>query len=110
MGNGVSIVPVDKSTSASNSSSSNSGGSGSSTTVSSGASKASEPDPNLTDDTYVVEAPSFIVPYVYEKPPKEGIKPFKESIDKIIEDKKAEKEKKRAAGEEVSDDEEEKKK
>ena len=107
-GNGVSIVPVDKS--ASSHSSSNSGGSGSSTAVNSGASKSSEPDPNLTDDTYVVEAPSFIVPYVYEKPPKEGIKSFKESIDKIVQDKKAEKEKKRAAGEEVSDDEEEKKK
>ena len=30
-------------------------------------------DPNLTDDAYVVEAPSFIIPYVYEKPPKETI-------------------------------------
>ena len=41
-------------------------------------------DPNLTDDTFVVEAPSFIVPYVYEKPPKETIKDFKASIDEII--------------------------
>ena len=23
----------------------------------------------LTDDTIVIEAPSFIVPYIYEKPP-----------------------------------------
>merc|ERR1719297_459382 len=67
-------------------------------------------DPNLTDDTFVVEAPSFIVPYVYERPPKEGIKDFKESIDKIVEDKKKEKERKKAAGEEVSDDEDSKKK
>ena len=102
--NGVSIVPVDRQ------SNTNSGGSGSSTVTSSGAAKAAEVDPNLTDDTYVVEAPSFIVPYVYEKPPKEEIKSFKESIDKIVEDKKSEKEKKRAAGEEVSDDEEDKKK
>merc|ERR1712198_640363 len=65
-------------------------------------------DPNLTDDTFVVEAPSFIVPYVYEKPPKEGIKDFKESIDKLVEEKKKEKERKKAAGEEVSDDEEKK--
>jgi len=67
-------------------------------------------DPNLTDDTFVVEAPSFIVPYVYEKPPKEAILDFKEAIEKQIEDKKKAKAKKKAAGEEVSDDEEEKKK
>ncbi|XP_075229244.1 zinc finger protein MEP-1 isoform X2 [Lycorma delicatula] len=36
--------------------------------------------PSLTDDMYVVEAPSFIVPYVYEKPP---IKPLKEYVDKL---------------------------
>ncbi len=41
-------------------------------------------DPNLTDDTYVVEAPSFIVPYFYEKPPKETFKDFKDSILKMI--------------------------
>eukprot|EP00088_Acartia_fossae_P070019 TRINITY_DN926_c0_g1_i11.p1 TRINITY_DN926_c0_g1~~TRINITY_DN926_c0_g1_i11.p1 ORF type:complete len:1241 (-),score=505.09 TRINITY_DN926_c0_g1_i11:1178-4900(-) len=40
-------------------------------------------DPNLTDDTFVVEAPSFIVPYVYEKPPKEEIKSFLEEIKKL---------------------------
>merc|ERR1712106_181019 len=67
-------------------------------------------DPNLTDDTFVVEAPSFIVPYVYEKPPKEAIRDFKESIEKQVEDKKKAKAKKKAAGEEVSDDEEEKEK
>ena len=37
-------------------------------------------DPNLTDDTYVVEAPSFIVPYVYEKPPLETFKDFKDTF------------------------------
>jgi hypothetical protein len=44
-------------------------------------------DPNLTDDTFVVEAPSFIVPYVYEKPPKETIKAFTESIIKLQKEK-----------------------
>lgn len=36
--------------------------------------------PSLTDDMFVVEAPSFIVPYVYEKPP---MKSLKEYIDKL---------------------------
>jgi hypothetical protein len=44
-------------------------------------------DPNLTDDTFVVEAPSFIVPYVYEKPPLETFKDFKDSIKKMSEEK-----------------------
>ena len=62
--------------------------------------------PSLTDDMFVVEAPSFIVPYVYEKP---SVKPFREFVDKLgkeleeiklkedqekIEKEKAEKEKK----------------
>jgi len=72
-------------------------------------SSSSLADPNLTDDTFVVEAPSFIVPYVYEKPPREPIRDFKESIEKEIADKKKAKAKKKADGEEVSDDEEEKK-
>merc|ERR1712228_1132484 len=45
--------------------------------------KTEEYDPNLTDDTFVVEAPSFIVPYVYEKPPKEAMKDFKSSIESL---------------------------
>merc|ERR1712058_85038 len=93
---GVSITPVDK---ANTITTTTSGSSSASTTSSSNS------DPNLTDDTFVVEAPSFIVPYVYEKPPKEAIRDFKESIDDIILKKKKEKEKKKAAGEEVSDDE-----
>lgn len=32
--------------------------------------------PSLTDDMFVVEAPSFIVPYVYEKPPVKDLKGF----------------------------------
>ncbi len=43
-------------------------------------------DPNLTDDMFVLEAPSFVVPYVYEKPAKESFKDFKESLEKIIQD------------------------
>lgn len=82
--------------------------------------------PSLTDDMFVVEAPSFIVPYVYEKP---SIKPFREFVDllgKELEEQRAEEEKertekekeekekrdkekeeKRARGEEVEDSEEE---
>lgn len=73
-------------------------------------SSSSLSDPNLTDDTFVVEAPSFIVPYVYEKPPREPIRDFKEAIEKEIEDKKKAKAKKKADGEEVSEDEEVKEK
>ena len=64
-------------------------------------------DPNLTDDTFVVEAPSFIVPYVYEKPPKEGIKDFKANIEKI--QKEAEEKVKKEKEEEEKVKEEEKK-
>jgi len=89
VGQGVSITPANEKSSSSSSS-------------------PALADPNLTDDTFVVEAPSFIVPYVYEKPPKEGIRDFKESIEKQIEDKKKAKAKKKAAGFDVSDDEEDK--
>ncbi|CAG5008147.1 unnamed protein product [Parnassius apollo] len=49
--------------------------------------------PSLTDDMYVVEAPSFIVPYVYEKP---SMKPFREFVDELgseLEEQKAKEEK-----------------
>merc|ERR1712029_1047655 len=78
---GVSITPVDKTNTITSTTSGSSSASSSASTTSS-----SNSDPNLTDDTFVVEAPSFIVPYVYEKPPKEGIKNFKESIDKLVEE------------------------
>lgn len=48
--------------------------------------------PSLTDDMFVVEAPSFIVPYVYEKP---SIKPFREFVDilgKDLEEQRAKEE------------------
>lgn len=54
------------------------------TTASTQQSNAPTPQPNilpsLTDDMFVVEAPSFIVPYVYEKP---SVKPFREFVDKL---------------------------
>ncbi|XP_050543001.1 MOG interacting and ectopic P-granules protein 1 isoform X2 [Daktulosphaira vitifoliae] len=43
--------------------------------------------PTLTDDMFVVEAPSFIVPYVYEKPPKNPLKEFVEKIEKELKEK-----------------------
>ena len=57
--------------------------------------------PTLTDDMYVVEAPSFIVPYVYEKPPLKPMKEFitklkKSILDREMEEKKLEDEKKAA--------------
>lgn len=36
--------------------------------------------PALTDDMFVLEAPSFIVPYIYEKPPSDNLR---EIIDKV---------------------------
>lgn len=44
--------------------------------------------PTLTDDMYVVEAPSFIVPYVYEKPPITPLKEYIEKLGKEIEEMK----------------------
>ncbi|XP_033223606.1 uncharacterized protein LOC117177187 isoform X2 [Belonocnema kinseyi] len=57
--------------------------------------------PTLTDDMFVVEAPSFIVPYVYEKPPLKPMKEFitklkKSILDRELEEKKLEDEKKAA--------------
>ena len=40
-------------------------------------------DADVADDTFVVEAPSFIVPYVYEKLPKESVTEFKRSIARM---------------------------
>merc|ERR1712209_21182 len=53
-------------------------------------SKGQLKDPNLTDDTIVIEAPSFIVPYVYEKPPKETFEAFKAEIKKLMDELKKE--------------------
>ncbi|XP_041986912.1 MOG interacting and ectopic P-granules protein 1 isoform X2 [Aricia agestis] len=48
--------------------------------------------PSLTDDMFVVEAPSFIVPYVYEKPPVEPLKQFVEKLRKEVAEEKLRKE------------------
>lgn len=40
--------------------------------------------PSLTDDMFVVEAPSFIVPYVYEKPPIKDFKQFLVELGKEV--------------------------
>merc|ERR1712079_312680 len=62
-------------------------------------SKGQLQDPNLTDDTIVIEAPSFIVPYVYEKPPREAFQDFKADIKKLMAEikEKLEKEEKEKA-------------
>ncbi|XP_046666289.1 MOG interacting and ectopic P-granules protein 1 isoform X3 [Homalodisca vitripennis] len=49
--------------------------------------------PSLTDDMYVVEAPSFIVPYVYEKPPIKPLKNFVDQVEQAIKEIKAQLEK-----------------
>lgn len=40
--------------------------------------------PNLTDDMFVLEAPSFIVPYIYEKPPSTSLRSVVQDIGKTI--------------------------
>ncbi|XP_031349043.1 uncharacterized protein LOC116175091 isoform X3 [Photinus pyralis] len=40
--------------------------------------------PTLTDDMFVVEAPSFIVPYVYEKPPLKDLKTCIKTLENEI--------------------------
>ena len=71
-------------------------------------SKGQLQDPNLTDDTIVIEAPSFIVPYVYEKPPREPMADFKTEIKKLMDELKkkelAELEKKKKEKEEKEKD------
>lgn len=42
--------------------------------------------PSLTDDMFVVEAPSFIVPYVYEKPPVKHLQEFVKSYKTILQE------------------------
>merc|ERR1712203_420398 len=72
-------------------------------------SKGQLQDPNLTDDTIVIEAPSFIVPYVYEKPPREAFVDFKAEIKKMMAEIKAkleEEAKKEPAKEDAEDKEE----
>ncbi|XP_018567809.1 MOG interacting and ectopic P-granules protein 1 isoform X2 [Anoplophora glabripennis] len=47
--------------------------------------------PTLTDDMFVVEAPSFIVPYVYEKPPVKDLRDFIKGLEAVkVNQKKSE--------------------
>ena len=56
---------------------------------------------------FVLEAPSFVVPYVYEKPPKEMFKDFNESVKKIeIDLKEKDKEKEKENDKEEKDEQE----
>jgi len=66
--------------------------------------------PSLTDDMYVVEAPSFIVPYVYEKPPIKPLKGFVDQVEQAIKEIKAqlEKEKEKEKADEAKEEEKEK--
>lgn len=61
--------------------------------------------PTLTDDMFVVEAPSFIVPYVYEKPPLKPLKEFVTKIERSIEEMEKEEKLKRLADENKDNDE-----
>lgn len=63
--------------------------------------------PSLTDDMFVVEAPSFIVPYVYEKPPVKPLKEFVDDLDKTLKKEKEEKEKAKLKKNEVKKEEKE---
>lgn len=52
------------------------------------ASNSSNLLPNLTDDMFVLEAPSFIVPYIYEKPPPKDLKDVINTLGAEIEEQK----------------------
>lgn len=58
--------------------------------------------PALTDDMYVLEAPSFIVPYIYEKPPPESLKQILTKIE--VELEKTKKEIKKSDGAATNDE------
>lgn len=52
---------------------------------------------SLTDDMFVLEAPSFIVPYIYEKPPATELKEIVEKIRVELEEQRKKEEKEEAA-------------
>ncbi|GJQ88045.1 hypothetical protein Trydic_g12967 [Trypoxylus dichotomus] len=56
--------------------------------------------PSLTDDMFVVEAPSFIVPYVYEKPPVKDLKEFVDNFAKELKEQRLAEEKEKQKAEE----------
>lgn len=60
--------------------------------------------PTLTDDMFVVEAPSFIVPYVYEKPPLKEFKDFVKDLEKELAELKKKKKEEQKDEKDESDD------
>ena len=50
--------------------------------------------PNITEDMFVLEAPSFIVPYIYEKPPSTSLRSIVTEIGRTIVPDKKEKDRK----------------
>ncbi|KAF5289947.1 hypothetical protein FQR65_LT11694 [Abscondita terminalis] len=66
--------------------------------------------PTLTDDMFVVEAPSFIVPYVYEKPPLKELKEFIKSLENEINEEKKKNEESVNESNDETDDKSDKKK
>lgn len=60
--------------------------------------------PSLTDDMFVVEAPSFIVPYVYEKPPVTALKEYVKDLEKAIKEHEKEERRRRKEEKEKKDD------
>ncbi|XP_014286535.1 MOG interacting and ectopic P-granules protein 1 isoform X1 [Halyomorpha halys] len=60
--------------------------------------------PSLTDDMFVVEAPSFIVPYVYEKPPVTALKEYVKDLEKAIKEHEKEERRRRKEEKEKKED------
>lgn len=58
---------------------------------------------SLTDDMFVLEAPSFIVPYIYEKPPAIELKEIVEKIRIELEEQRKKEEKEEAAESDTND-------
>lgn len=61
--------------------------------------------PNLTEDMFVLEAPSFIVPYIYEKPPTTSLRSIVNEIGRTIVPDKREKERRQQYDDELSNSE-----
>lgn len=58
----------------------------------------------LTDDMFVLEAPSFIVPYIYEKPAADNLREMVEKMAIEIEEAKKEQESSKSKGDTVGDE------
>lgn len=76
---------------------------GADSSTSKGLSSSATPSINIPDDAFLIEAPSFIVPYVFEQLGKENLK---ELVNSIKEDLIRVREEKIAAGEELTENDE----